>query len=401
MSSLRDRFVSIFGSRRSGFFRNFQIGSTTPIWVDYGDSPSIYNEVPEIRAVIGQKALMFGNGKWKMKDREDQTIDDDPILELLRNPNVLQSGKEFLIEHKIYEQVTGNGFIYKNNPGFNIKALWCIPSDGMEVDPTGKMFDQVEKSGIIEKYCFKSGKITKNYKPDEILHSKILTSIEPLVAETPFLALQKPISNIISSYKTRNVLTGNMGAFGILSSENKDVDGGIPLSNKERDRIQNEYKQKYGNDITHDDQIIISTSNVKWSPMSYPVKDLLLHEEVEADFRIITDTYGMDMNIFSTSKPSTFENKNMGIKGTYENTIIPEAQSFAESMTKFLGLKDGKKLYLDYSHLPILQKNQKEKAETAQIVANTIESLQRSGTLQEGESRILLEKFISLDNNGQ
>ena len=361
MANILDRFTSLFGTRFGSFFRSFQIGNTTPIWVDVNNSAEIYNTVPEIRAAISVKASMFSSGVWKLRKPDGETIESDPIIDFLNNPNPLSSGKSLLTSFKIYEQSTGNGFLYKNKNSELSRipsALWALPSDSMIVDPTGKIYDQVSIDEIIQKYTMRIGSLNKDFETDKILHTKIKDSIEELVAESPFTTLKKPISNIVGAYNTRNVLINNKGALGILSSESKDSDGAIPLSSKERERVTKEYLEKYGTGANQS-SIIISSAALKWSPMSFPTKDLMLFEEIDADFAVILDFYGLDENIFTRTKGSTFENKNQGLKATYQNTIIPEAKSFSQQMTKFLNVQNGE-LYLDYSHLPVFQEDKND-----------------------------------------
>ena len=116
-------------------------------------------------------------------------------------------------------------------------------------------------------------------------------------------------------------------------------------------------------------KVLVTQSGVKWTPMSYPTKDLMLFEETEDDLQQIIDIYGMSRDIFSNTKGATFENQEMAIRGTYENTIIPEAKSFLRGLSQFLGLLDrGKILVPSYEHLDIFEKETEEdKIKDAQI----------------------------------
>jgi hypothetical protein len=69
----------------------------------------------------------------------------------------------------------------------------------------------------------------------------------------------------------------------------------------------------------------------------------------------------MARDIFSSTKGATFENQEMSIKGTYENTIVPEAKSFLRGLSQFLGLLDrGKMLVPSFDHLDVFESETQE-----------------------------------------
>jgi hypothetical protein len=136
----------------------------------------------------------------------------------------------------------------------------------------------------------------------------------------------------------------------------------------------------------------MTNASLKWQPMTFPTRDLLLFEEVDANFLSIIDAYGMNANIFSREKGSTFENLAQGIKQAYQSTIIPEAEELAMNRTRLFGLESkGEWLELDYSHIEVLQENEKEKAEVLQLKANTLEKLNTSGLFSAQELKEIVK----------
>ena len=166
------------------------------------------------------------------------------------------------------------------------------------------------------------------------------------------------------------------------------------MTPKERERIEKEYTEKYGNK-SNQFQTIITDASLRWNPMTFPTKDLMLFEEIDADFEVILDFYGMDQNIFTKSQGSTFENKRQGLKDTYQNTIIPEADSFAQDLTKFLGLKN-ERLILDYSHLPVFQEDIREESVAANNMTRSVIDLLNQNLISEDEARNILKNYINL-----
>jgi hypothetical protein len=198
------------------------------------------------------------------------------------------------------------------------------------------------------------------------------------------------ISNIRGAMGYRNVLINERGAIGLLSNESKDSDGGIPLTNEERKRLEDQMIKDYGIQDGKS-KVIMTSSSLKWTPFVYPTKDLMLFEEVNADFQKIIDVYGMKKELFSEDKSSTFSNLLEAKRMTYQDAIIPYSEDFTYNLTQFLGLDiKGEWLSLDYSHIEALQENEKSKAETMKIKANAYNVLSQDPTFDKNKLKEML-----------
>lgn len=346
-------------------FNSFFLNRDNPIYIDTDDLMCVYLSIPHLRLVIDQKAKMFANMEIKLVDKDGKEKDQHPVLTLLKNPNPLQTQEQFLAQYSIYKDIYANAFIYKLKAFKDSlpKVLWNLPGGDMKVIPTGKMFQQMKIEDIVKHYEFTvdNGLEPTKFKTDEIIHISTGVSENYFIGKSAILTLNKALSNIDGAYKTRNILIHEKGAIGILSSETKDSDGAIPFGPGERQRIEREYHQKYG---LGDDKmrIIMSGAALKWSPMSFPTKDLMLFEEVEDDFAAILGEYGMSRDLFPSTKGATFENQSLAIRATYQNTEQPEADLLMRKLTKEFRLEEqGLELQASYEHVPAMQED-KEKA---------------------------------------
>ena len=209
---------------------------------------------------------------------------------------------------------------------------------------------------------------------------------------SPLLALEFPISNTELAYRYLNCISGEKGAIGILSQITKDSMGSIPMSPDEKKEIERVYRQENGVD---DDQkkIHITNGSVTWSPMSYPTRDLLLMEQIDANFLTILAKYGVNQNVFTSS---TYENLKHGLIQTHNDTIVPHADSFTQAISKFLGIEKGKRLVLDYSHLPYLQVDKKQEADTVKVVSDSLVSLVESGIVSNEAAQTIMANTLKL-----
>lgn len=357
-------------------FRNLFYNSDVPVLVNKDDLLTPVNDCPHLGLAIAKKCEMFSNGQWKCVsiDDEEKEFPDDEGLILLNKPNPLQSREDFLWQYMFYKEVFANNFIYKLSGSKLVmpKVLWHLPSECMEIVLTGKLFDQYELSGIIKNFKMCVGGYEKVYSIDDVIYHATNFSFEEGAGKSKIPGLNYPISNIMASLKTRNIISVKKGMIGIMSNEAKDVNGNIAMGEEERKRIEESFAKDRG--LYGDrENIIISQSAVKWNPTSFPVRDLMLHESDEMDFATILGAVGLDRDIFPSVKGATFENKKQGTIMTYDNTIQPEADSFGGVMSEALGATARKRKYiLDYSWLPLkkedeLQEAQEEKIETERL----------------------------------
>ena len=368
------------------------LGKKKALFVDHKNIGYWYNAIPELKIILDYKARMFANVRFTIVDKDDKQVENKEIENLLKNPNPLQSRNEFLATYKLQEQVYGNSFVLGKKVLSNStpRSLWILPSNQMKINTTGLVYGQDSLEDIIENYDLEYAENTKEtYEVRDILHKKSQNIKDIRKGKSQLEALKMPLSNIKAAYESRNVLINERGAIGILTSNAKDSDGGMPLDETEKKNIQKQYKKSYGLG-KNKDHVIITESALHWQPMAFPVKDLMLFEEVEADLNRIIDAFGLNRNIFSQEKGTTFENVKESLKMVYQNTIIPEAEDFAESLTTFLNLEN-QRIKASYDHVPALQADEVRKAKVYKTKVDTLNSMFDKGIITLDQYKILLD----------
>ena len=367
----------------------------TESWMSIdGMEREIYLTTPELRAVINRLSTLFANGKWEMYNEKDEHV-DHPLLERLENPNVFQSRNEFLSQWMTQRCLYGNVFQYHLRGSMlddAPQAIWNLSPSRVKVNRTGKVWKQTEMKQIISSYSFiLDGGSTDTFTTDEIIQFSIPDPDDPIISASPLLSIRMPISNIRAAYGYRNVILTKKGAIGVWSNEAKDVMGALSLTPKENRKITQQLVRSYGIG-DHQQSIVVSNKPLKWSPATYPTKDLMLFEEIDADRRAIIDLYGANENMFSrgsTGQGSTFSNVENGNKQCYQDTIIPIANDMAYGIGQRYGLEEqGLRLELCYDHLPILKQDEVQKADILFKKSQAVEVLLRSGLSSETVSEI-------------
>lgn len=390
-----ERFFSLFNKKqqRKHYFDNrinYQI-SKGEVYIDTDVPYDLYNTIPQLRTPVDKLAAMFSNGVFKYQKVGSDKFDAMPtdIAKLLENPNVLQGQNPFLNQYLRQLIVYGNQFIYKNSAS----KITTTPQSLINVSPanikpklTGKLFDQTTMDGIVNGFEYSENNVNKKFETNQILWSKISDLDNNLIGYSPLKAMKYPLSNTVAAYQYLNCISTEKGGIGVLSSQSKDAMGALPMTAEEKKELEATYRAENG---IEDDQkkIHITTGSVTWSPMSYPTRDLLLMEQIDANFLAILNVLGVNQNLFVNS---TYENLKNGLIQTHNDTVVVYADGFTQALGKFIGVKEGYRLALDYSHLPYLQADKKTDADTFNVVSTGLSTLVTGGIITNVQANAIM-----------
>ncbi len=303
---------------------------------------------------------------------------------------ILHFTKETLMYSiSVNDSLYSSAFVYAPKRSFGIVNLFVpLATHKMQINTTGKSLKQMDSGGLIKDYVFNYNEDNKeNLKVDEVIIIQTTDGVNILNSVSRIESLKYPLSNIKAQYNKRNVLLENMGAIGILSTTNSDLGGALPMSPEEKEKIQRDWYNR------SKDEIIISENEVKWTPMSFKTKDLMLFEELKADKLAIIDAFGLNYYIFSNEDGSTYSNVNYGERLAYTNTIIPESKHIYDNITEQLGLdKEGLRLTATFDHIPVLQNDILQDAQAINYRTDALIKMQETLgiTLSDEEKRMFI-----------
>lgn len=391
-----------FGSSKHSkkyFFKNrvpYQVNRGV-VYINTQAPYEIYNSIPQIKTPVDKLAAMFANGvfKWQASGSDELTDLPKEYVTLLENPHVMQDQNTFMKTYMRQLLIYGNQYIYKNASSALAKvplSLSCISPAYLKPELTGKVFDQVDMAGIVNRYKYEENGFARYFETKDVMWSKIGDVDNPVIGCSPLLGLEFPISNTELAYKYLNVISGEKGNIGILSATpQKDGMGSLPMDPKEKKEMEVTYRAENG---IEDEQkkIMISSTPITWSPMTYPTGQLLLLEQIDANFLTILAQLGVNANLFVNS---TYENLKHGLVMTHNDTVVPYADGFTQSLTKFLGLKGGR-IVLDYSHLPYLQTDKKDDADALKTISDSLTVLVESGIVSNEAAQQIMANTLKV-----
>lgn len=346
--------------------------------------------VPEVFQVITTKARM--HAKMRLTVRSKQTGKEvnlnNRIQRVIQTPNWYQTQKEFLTQDKLFRDIYGNNYIYSDYPiGFTKKSTKAIHTLNPQFlkfeEPSGGLPPFMRtgfKEGSYYTYDYENQKFKIPYQ--DIIHLNNNNVKNDKLEGMSYLTSLKPnIENIIAAYESRGVILRNRGALGILSNSLNRPEGSIiPFDETEVERIQKEYG-KYG--LSKNQwQILITNLTLRWQSMAMSLKDMMVFEEIEADFQKICDAYGFKSEMFSTAKGSTFENAKQYEKQAYENTVIPEAQEFVNGLNDFFETETGSEIIVgEFDGLHIFNEDKEARANTIVLTTNYLSQQYTDGAI--------------------
>lgn len=327
-----------------------------------------YVSCAPLTAIINRKAKSYINGKtfvMNTKGKESDSPDAKRIRALMKNPNPIQTWKQFEAQQKIYIELFGycmcmpiiNAGFTKRGP-VEAKQMWNIPPFLIEITPVKKLFYETDtNNGIAQVKLSYQGLQTLLDVQNLLIFKDITPSAKSqFIPESRVCSLETQINNIIGAYESRHILINRRGAMGILSNSGKDVLGSLAIDKNEKQLLQDGFSN-YG--LRKEQwQVIVTNAALQWQQMGYPTKDLMLFEEIQDDIMRICDSYDYPYRLLASEKSASYNDVSEFTKGLYQDAIMPESDSIYEQWNTFFKTEDlNLNIIKDYSHVPCLQED--------------------------------------------
>jgi hypothetical protein len=352
-----------------------------------GQVMHIAQSVPHLNIVISKGAEMFSSMRVLAVDQDEVAAPKSQAAEavkLLKRPNPMKRSTQALMhEYYINNAVYNSNLIYFNSPSAISPiptAMWCLPPGDIEVMVTGKMYDQVDIEGIIEGFYLLPE--NRRFSPRDILYIWEGVSANGITPTSKIAALQMPLSNIVSSLKSQNIIINERGEIGFITPEGtaKDSDGALPFDSKQYKEVKEDYQKRNSLDSLGG-HVGFSTQPLKWVQMTFDINQLQLKEGNEEGFCLICGEYGIDRDIFPSIKGATYENKAQGEKTTYNSTMQPQADKLMDELNARFNFTDGSRLIASYKHLPVMQEDELKCAQAAKVWTERNSILKKDGII--------------------
>lgn len=329
----------------------------------------VYRKCAPLSAIINRSAKAFASGNLEVLNATTDNYVRGQYKDwekLLNNPNPLQSKRQYFRQQYTYTQINGWSLALKVTPvGFNVPTqLWPLPFWCIEVEEKKKRIDLMDREQLLSGMYFTHNGIRTPLDPKNlILFTDDSGDIDDRtwLPRSRFIQLQYPITTLLSAVEAEVTMIQKKGAIGIITNKQVDTLGGsVPMTPDEKDELQAEFRN-YG--LSRNQwQYIISQTPVEYQSMTFPTKDLLLHESYRKAYQDLCDEYEFPYELTAHSERKNLANVKTFDTILYQNKIIPDANAFDEQLMVGLGaVENNIKIRHDYSHVPALQQSEEEK----------------------------------------
>ena len=370
--------------------------SEVPNYSDYTDEKSKINAVlsnPAALKVFALQCDLFSLAKPQVK-QGDKLLEDDPYLQLLKNPNPFQSQRQFLWDYMFWNMI-GNAVLYiKSDDVDRVNNMMYFLDTSRIVFPI-KLQEKISRLVLSkkalreiedEKVEYKNENGKSNYfKVKELLFVSDLTNSTGnwFKGSSRLDALYKIIDNSEAGLDSKNINTRFLGKY-MVSGKIDERNVNLPMMKAgEKKEIED---RVVGSKNIHAVQTPVNISRFVENP------DVLksLDESYLADYFKIGKMYGIPRDVLEAYNSSTYENQEKARGSHVSYTLSPKGEDLGDSTSERLGYNEQKKVILfDWSHLPFMQVFEKDRAIVNMTKARSLDALIKSGVNRESAALFL------------
>lgn len=383
----RQKIFSLFGSFNAN---QFALNSESLINNSYEQNVDVY---AVIRKIIDVSKSVDWVLEQKQADGTWLEITDTPVHELMNNPNPSKGYSWDDIEEQIllYLLATGNSYLI-GEIGIGSKFIQevdVLPATNVTITSNEDFF-LTNRS-----YKFQAGKSKRTYDGSEIEHIRYFNPAfnsvtDSLYGLSPIQVAARAIQVSNDRWDADANLLQNRGAVGLISDKSNR-----PMTAAEAKAVQG----KFNNDTAGPAKfgsVHVTNKDLVYIPMAMSSTDLQLLEKGVVNLRAICNVFGVDSSLFNDPSNKTFNNRLEAEKSLYTNVVMPLSGKIAQAHTNYIVknvFPEGNvRLRQDFSTVEVLQKNLKDKADTAI-------KLRQSGILTANEARDVIDYEGIADEN--
>ncbi len=359
-------------------------GLGQPVW-SKRNYQSFAKEAYQLNAVSYRCIkLVAGNAagvKWLLVGRDGKVIDNHPLIDLLRRPTPLNSGRTFFEAVYAYLLIAGNSYIEANGPeGGKPGELWVLRPDRMKVVP-GKMSmpEAFEYSVGGKKHRWPVNQVDGT---SPILHLKEFHPTDDWYGLSRVEAAAYGIDrHNAASAHNKALLDNGARPSGALVFE--PVTSGGESQNAPKEIIEAAEKQlmaRHGGP-TNAGRPMIFGGNVRWEAMGFKPRDMDYAVSKDDSARDICIAFGVPP-VLVVKGEATYNNMREAKLDLYEDTVLPLVEFLTGELNTWLvpPFGDGLRLVPDLDSVSALESRRETKRRS------TVELL-KEGVISHDEAR--------------
>lgn len=287
--------------------------------------------------------------------RGEAEIDTHPLLDLLANPNPMQSGAQFMRALVGFYRISGNGYIERVKVGQTVRELYALRPDRMRVVPSD--------TGMPRGYLYKAGMTQVAWDADPITGESDIRHIKAFHPLDDWYGLS-PIEAGAYAVDQHNAAMGWMQSLlqnSAMPSGALEMGADSELSADQFDRLKAEIEMQYAG-AKNAGRPMLLEGGLKWTQMGLSPDDMSVVETKYASARDVSLALGVPPLLLNIPGDSTYTNYQEARLAFFEETVIPLAQMIRDELNAWLApaYGTGYRLELDVDSIPAIADKRRE-----------------------------------------
>lgn len=355
-------------------------------------------ENPILFSVVATRSKAFSQMQVVCKNEKGEIV-DVPELELVNNPNPLQTRQDFLYQYMWFMSVAGENYMYKIQP-----LSTQIPKSIYNLQPNCLDFTNLDN---FDPFIFRKKEVkdlqdktvnyningeTKRFRFGDLegffdIANGLSDARSYFNSPSRIKSIEGVLCNIDENIKSKN-LNLKFSQKYLFTNKNNVQGVATQLQKEDRQSIENTLFGK---------SIQITNADVQASHLISDMKRLYLDEQFATDGNTVALAFEMNKDIMNyfLGKSSTYENQEQGIIRYIQNSIQSSADQLMDGLTNILKLNErGLYLQASYDHLPVMQSVLNTKLKTLSESQEAIKTALENGTMTEDEAIDLTKNVI-------
>lgn len=355
---------------------------------------------PAVMKVFSLQCDLFSMGKVKVtKEDSEEEIEDDPFLDLLRDPNPFTGTESQFLWDFMFWNMLGTSYCYVNSKDVTSPGNKMYFLDPAKIEWPQEFTNDVDKlifsdatikalGKRIIKYKYKDS-TTFEFPFNRLIISHDLTNSVGNFFKGPSRldALYKVISNSEHTLDADNINIRYSGKFLVGSDKAVGASIKVGMSTEEKDDIIAK--------IDHNGKNVFPLqSMVKIQRFVSDLGALQLNEKYLHLYFLVGNMYGIPRDVLEAYNSATYENQEKARAAHVNYTLEPKGEQFMDGFETYFGYREAKKkIDIGWGHLPFVQVFAKEKAETQKLTIENLTSLLALGVSIENANDFLGTEF--------
>jgi phage portal protein BeeE len=367
---------------------------------------------PITMGLIDRMGMYFSQTDFYLGDEENKSY-NDPLIELINDPNNYQSKQDFLKEYIFQRIINGYVFVAPISPdGFERKiervdSLYNLNAEYIQFNTNTyktKLLSRVEaeEQNILFKYDNGNGIVgIREFNAKDIIPffdvANGLNEDFLLNSPSKMDAILQASVNVIKAFEAQNIVIKSNGREMFFSAEKSD---GFkikqPISNDDKNEIQRK-NRSYG--MQHgQNRSMFLRGETGWKSLHINAKDLNLKESIEVCASAIAAAFNVPKDIVGFTDTPKYENRKEGEIALIQTVIEPIAADFCNSLNSYFGYKNNPLKY-SLDHLAPMQHMELVKANKAMSLSTAFRNFTQAGVSPEQVMQLFSDLGINMMEN--